>query len=610
MRLTLARLAAWFATLALAAAGVARVRRIGAEVKTPVDLPAIEYATSKTCVMCHPGHFESWHRTFHRTMTQAAGPAAVVGDFGNATFTYAGITSRFTREGDRFFIETLGPAGAMERDEVVMTIGSRRVQQYVAWKDGRHLRLPLAWNIEERRWIHLNGGFLDPDGLDFNAHRVEWDNNCIFCHNVKARPRYDAARGTYAAEVAEMGIACEACHGPAEAHVKRNADPLRRYLLYFGAHDPTIRSPRTMTPGRQAQVCGHCHGQRLPNPRRRLAQFILDGDPYTAGEDLAAFTAPIDAHTELEGADFAPRFWRDGTPRLTAYEYQGLLQSKGHENTRLTCISCHSMHRGDPRGMIRDAMRGDAGCLQCHAEIARDVAGHTHHDPSGAGSRCYACHMPRTTYGILAIHPSHRITNPEPAIAWRYDMPEACTLCHVDRTAAWAAREEARQYRKPEPTDLPGAREWETAEAIRALLAGDAVQRAVAIEALADSVAYARPAASRAWVAPFLMLAMEDGYPAARDFAWRGLRRVVAREAVAWPALAAASRLPEFDYLAEPPVRAAVIAAWRGWWRALDKRALARAGEAVPLDAGGMPDSARIAALRAAQRNQPIAIGE
>ena len=63
---------------------------------------------------------------------------------------------------------------------MAMTVGSRRIQQYVTRIGDRHVRLPLAWNIEEKRWVHLNGAFLHPDGSDFNTHRADWDNNCIF----------------------------------------------------------------------------------------------------------------------------------------------------------------------------------------------------------------------------------------------------------------------------------------------------------------------------------------------------------------------------------------------------------------------------------------------
>ena len=590
-------------------AGVATlVRSVAVDVTTPVDLPRVDYATSRTCVMCHPGRFESWHRTFHRTMTQHATREAVLGDFENASLVYQGVTSRFTRDGDRHFIETLSPAGAMERHEVVMTVGSRRIQQYVTSIGGRHVRLPLAWNVEERRWIHLNGGFLHPDGSDFNTHRADWDNNCIFCHNVKAQPRYDEASGAFDARVVEMGIACEACHGPAELHVRRNRDPLRRYMLHAGGRDPTILSPKEMTATRQIQVCGHCHGQRLPNPPQRLAEFLLVGDPYTAGEDLATFTTPIGAHTELPGVDLAARFWRDGTPRLTAYEYQGLRMSKGHEGTDLTCISCHDMHGGDPRGMIRSEMRGARACLQCHEAIGRDVAAHTHHDPAGSGSDCFACHMPNTTYGLLAVHPSHRITSPDPVRAARLEMPDACTLCHADRPAAWAAGEMRRQY-GDEAAEAPHEHASTTAETVYALLAGDVIQRAVAASAMTHEQTSTPEGPARLWVTPFLLLAMQDRYPAVRHFAYRGLSRLDRAVRAAAPGWSPPP-LPDFDYLADTRERDAALARCWSWWQSLDRTRIPHPGIAVPLDSDLMPIRNEVDALIAQQSRNAIAIGE
>ena len=218
--------------------------------------------------------------------------------------------------------------------------------------------------------------------------------------------------------------------------------------------------------------------------------------------------------------------------------------------------------------------------------------------------------MPPTTYGLLAIHPSHRITSPDPARAWRYDMPEACTLCHTDRTVAWAASETARQYGKAAPAGAPNDPAFRCAESVRALFAGDVVQRAVAIHSLTQEPSYTADPAARLWAVPFLLLSLEDRYPAIRHFAFRGLLALCRRAQIAVPATREASRLPEFDYLAEAPERAAVIAAWWAWWKALDKSAIARPGPAVPLDQDLMPDRAQVAALTARQNRDVVAIGE
>ena len=67
------------------------------------------------------------------------------------------------------------------------------------------------------------------------------------------------------------------------------------------------------------------------------------------------------------------RSWADGSPRLTAYEYQGILNSpcflKGEPGNRINCNSCHTMHGGDVKGQITDEMRTNVACTQCHTEL-------------------------------------------------------------------------------------------------------------------------------------------------------------------------------------------------------------------------------------------------
>lgn len=578
------------------------LQTVRSEIARSRSLADVPYAQSTTCVTCHPGRYETWHDTFHRTMTQRPSPTTILGDFDNASASYKGITSRFTYEDGRYYIETLA-FEQPEKYEVVMAIGSRRFQQYVTQIGDRHFRLPLAWHIEEGRWIHLNGGFLDPDDTEFTRHTALWDANCIFCHNVKAQPGYDFQLQTFDAQVAELGIACEACHGPASEHIARNHNPLRRYLLYLGDRDPSLFSPNELPPLRQVQLCGHCHGQRTPNPRDRIEQFMAEGDPFTAGDDLGVYTEPIFINTTLGNIDIARRFWTDGTPRLTAYEYQGYLLSQEHDKTDLTCTSCHNAHGGDPAGMIDPLMRTNEGCLQCHEDMRADVTAHTKHAVDSTGSACYACHMPDITYGLLNIHPTHHIENPEPAKAWRYDMPEACTLCHTNQTAVWAAEAQTALFDTPLPGDLPTDPAYETAESIRALLMGDAVQRAVAIHALTGERSYRQEPQGRLWVTPFLLLALEDNYPAVRYFAWRGLRGLAAQANLVLP-------VTDFDYLAEPQTRSAGILLLWDWWAALDKTGMPFPGTAVPLTSAFMPQTDVIDALLARRSDEQINIGE
>ncbi|MBX3272796.1 MAG: hypothetical protein KF729_21215 [Sandaracinaceae bacterium] len=484
------------------------------------DLHGADHATSSACQRCHPAQFASWARTFHRTMTQDASARSVLGDFDGARLEYGGVTAHLERTAEgRFAMRFVDPSRReWSRATVVRTIGSRRYQQYLAADGDVLFRLPVAWHIEEQRWFHMNGAFLTPDPIhdgphvapaDYYRHVTRWNDNCIFCHNVSPRPGHDGE--AWRSEVAELGIACEACHGPAAEHAAANADPVRRYALHLsGAPDPTIVNPRRLSPERSAEVCGRCHGQRLAPD---VGRFLRDGDPYVPGDVLSDYTRPLARDTPLGGdpTAFAERFWPDGTARLTAYEYQGLLASRCDG---LTCTSCHGMHEGDPRGQLRDAARGDGACTSCHAEEELASRSHTGHR---APIECVECHMPRVVYGVVEAHRSHRIERPIP----RGDRPGACALCHADRTDAWVAAGYGRLYGRALEAPRHPYAAWPRVH--RDAAGGDPIERAVSVAALGRRAALVDRAGR---IALLLDVMVEDPYPAVRHLAWRSLGRL------------------------------------------------------------------------------------
>src|SRR4030095_4011854 len=79
---------------------------------------------------------------------------------------------------------------------------------------------------------------------------------------------------------------------------------------------------------------------------------------------------------------------------------------------------------------------------------ARLVA-HTHHSADSSGSRCYNCHMPNTTFGLLHAMRSHQVSSPTVHESIAYGRPNACNLCHLDRTLAWTAEKLHGWYNQP-----------------------------------------------------------------------------------------------------------------------------------------------------------------
>ena len=424
------------------------------------------WAGSSSCRSCHQDHYASWHRTYHRTMTQEATRKSVLGAFDGRELTYWGRTIRpVQRDGEYFFEYLDGPGGeVIGVAEIKRTVGSHRYQQYLSQAPDtgdNYIRLHLLWHIGEQRWVHMNGAFLYTDDQHFNDHVSTWNHNCIYCHNTGPQPgitNYEQlhrrlARGErlnflnearYESEVAELGIACESCHGPGAEHAERMRNPVTRYWHRFNpqAEVAGIVNPAELPVERSAQICGQCHAQRVPENVSLVETWLKTGPTYRAGDDLDAHVNFISPDTPGPAGKpdlYRLRFWPDGTPRLSAYEYTGLKQTPCFTEGRAGCIACHSGHRGEPAGMISEANRRGESCLDCHQAIAADVGAHTRHPPEHESSQCVSCHMPRIVYGVMAIHRSHDIERPDPLAHAAADRPGSCNGCHLERSAAWAA---------------------------------------------------------------------------------------------------------------------------------------------------------------------------
>jgi predicted CXXCH cytochrome family protein len=308
-------------------------------------------------------------------------------------------------------------------------------------------------------------------------------------------------------------------------------------------------------------VCGHCHGQRIPDPPDRIRSILSDGDPYDAGEDLREFYRPVERETKVGSFSFASRFWADGSPRLTAYEYHGMTRSKcfraGPPGARITCTSCHSMHGGDPRGQLTEEKKTNAACNQCHPQFSEParLVEHTKHLAQSSGSLCYNCHMPKIVFGIMSAHRTHDITVPRPDETVRFDKPNACNQCHNDWSVNRAIAETQRLWPKMLMANQPAAERFDEAEGRRALFSGSAVMRALTAAAL-------DPANDA--TAPLLLEAMQDRYPIVRYFAANAL-------AAKYP------DLPKPDYLATMEARNETLLGWR---RVFNQEALQAAKQA------------------------------
>jgi hypothetical protein len=107
--------------------------------------------------------------------------------------------------------------------------------------------------------------------------------------------------------------------------------------------------------------------------------------------------------------------------------------------------------------------------------------------------------MPYTTYGLLKTIRSHQISSPSVKATLETGRPDACNLCHLDKTLAWTAEYLEKWYATPKPQ--LGDEEQSVAASLLWLLKGDAGQRAIVAQSL--GWAPAQQASGTAWIAPF-----------------------------------------------------------------------------------------------------------
>ncbi len=577
------------------------------------------YVSSDTCQSCHPEPYRTWHDSYHRTMTQYASPETIQADFTRGPLLLDGETYRIGRDGDEFWAELPDPevkerlrkqpgAGPPPRvkKRIGLLTGSHHLQMF--WipsaVGNQQLIFPFAWLIADRQWVPVQATFLRDPTLPPSVH--VWNVNCLKCHATGGQPRPDFKLGGLATRVGELGIACEACHGPAENHVAFYQNPLARYLQRASASEPHgIINPAKLSKDRSSQVCGQCHGIKwIPNSEN----FAQEGFSFRPGQDLDQST-PLVRPTHWREQPFLvaglrqnPRYldehyWSDGMVRVSGRDFSGTVESPCYERGKMSCLSCHSMHASESRvNQLGSGKNSNDACLQCHETLRGRVEQHTHHASGSSGGECYNCHMPHTTYGLLKAIRSHQISSPTVTNSLATGRPNACNLCHLDRTLDWTADQLQTWYRQPKPV-IPEVHQTTAASVVWALQ-GDAGQRALLAWHFGWEPALA---VSRSdWVAPFLGVLISDPYSAVRFIAHRSLRRLPGLDGF------------EFNFVGPAGDRPQATRRVQERWRSAAALASApgRTNSACLLTPSGDLDNARLQSLLGRRDNRSMDLQE
>jgi predicted CXXCH cytochrome family protein len=250
-------------------------------------------------------------------------------------------------------------------------------------------------------------------------------------------------------------------------------------------------------------TCMTCHSRR---------EALQDGNPVPGTPYHDSYTLSL-----LRPGLYHP----DGQILDEVFEGGSFLQSKMHAKG-VRCSDCHEPHSSALKA------EGNAVCAQCHSPAGNprfpslplrvfDGPEHHFHPEDSTGAQCVSCHMIERTYMGVDTRRDHSFRIPRPDLA-ASGAPDACTDCHTDKDAAWAAAElEARfpesPHRGPHFAPVFSAAATDPAGQADALLEiaewdGPGIVRASALEMLGAS--------ARADQAPRLLPLLSDPDPLVR----------------------------------------------------------------------------------------------
>ncbi len=393
------------------------------------------FVTSEACVTCHQDAAAQWRASHHALAWQTPDDETVLGDFDDALFQHGGAATRFTRDAGSFVVETDDGDGRARRFEVVGTAGIAPLQQVlVETEPGRLQAFDVAWDDVGKRWYHLYPelALSHEDGLHWSGPYKNWNGRCAECHATGYEKRYAPETRTYASTQAEIGVGCEACHGPGAAHVAWARAPAAFAPADWRGIDRQGLTTSLNDAEAEIQLCAGCHARREPLG----SSSPPPGTPFHDAYRLALLRDGL--------------YHADGQIRDEVYVYGSFLQSRMYAGG-VRCSDCHEPHAATLRAA------GNEVCTRCHGPAGNpdfpslkprtyDVSEHHFHEPGTPGAQCTSCHMIERVYMGIDGRRDHSFRIPRPDLSAALGTPNACTDCHGDQTAAWAAAEVAARF--------------------------------------------------------------------------------------------------------------------------------------------------------------------
>lgn len=414
----------------------------------------VVYLSSQACMQCHAEQYSSWQKSHHAGAWNRPDSSTVLGDFSDAVFVHDGVETRFARKNGDYIIKTQGADGQMRDYTVKYTAGITPLQQYlIETEPGRLQAFDVAWDTLSRRWFKLfpEQKIVAFDGLHWSGPYKNWNGRCAECHATDYRKNYDVRARRYHSVEAEIGVGCEACHGPGSRHVA--------WARSHGANEASEKAaPRITDPGRSSGTealkgtpTGH-KGLVIAFPSRSPEVEIQQCAGCHARRETLTGASPLPGTSFPDAYNIAllrpELYFADGAIKEEVYVYGSFLQSRMYK-MGVRCSNCHEPHSGQVRA------EGSGLCAQCHSSSGNagfpslakkryDTPQHHFHAAGSKAAECKSCHMMQRVYMGVDNRHDHSFRVPRPDLSIAVGVPNTCNDCHTDKTAQWA-QDELRQ---------------------------------------------------------------------------------------------------------------------------------------------------------------------
>ena len=387
------------------------------------------YSGTQSCRECHERFYQLWAPSHHglamQPFTAELFQTRLTAQDEKLTIGESGFHVEF--DGKQAWIRESDAKGSRDYP-IAHALGGKNVYYFLTPMDrGRLQVLPLAYDVQRKSWFDTAASGIrhfqdvEEEPVEWKDQEYTFNTSCYGCHVSQFARNYDLKTDTYKSVWKEPGINCEACHGSAVEHVRvcRAAEKGKP------PEDLKINVIRPPKYSRKlaGDSCASCHAKASP-----LTVSYTPGDDFFDHFDLGV----------LEQPDYYP----DGRDLGENYTYTQWLMNPCAKSGQMDCLHCHTSS-----GRFRFAGdNANKACLPCHAAKVENASGHSHHPEGSTGSLCISCHMPMTEFSRMR-RSDHSMRPPAPSATMAYKSPNACSICHTDKDAAWADKW-VRQWRK------------------------------------------------------------------------------------------------------------------------------------------------------------------